>query len=93
MKWSVGSGDVEIEVEAETAKEAFDALRHQDHLSFGLICVAQPVGGKEEDAIPIRTSKLLGRWGDVTNARLYIARAIELGLGDTSAVDLPRRLN
>ena len=89
MKWLVGSKDIMVATEAETALEAFEALRGHDPLDFGLLCIAQPVGKPYEDAIPMRTARLFGLWGDETTAKLFIARAVELGLTDTSATDLP----
>ena len=92
MIWTVQTRNIFKRVEAESATEAFEALRDCNPYDFGLVVVARPEGsGDPLDDIPIRTSKLFGRWGNEIVARMFIARAIEIGLEDTSETDLPSR--
>lgn len=93
MKWHVATMRMHRVVEAQDQSEAYQkAFGNTDPIKLGLIITARREGDKEDDVYACRTSRLLARWGKTAAARLFIRRAIELGLGDSSVEDLGRPL-
>jgi len=86
--WIVETGTIVATVLARNQWEAFDALRSFDKNGFGLIVVAKRAYSAEGEEYAVRTSRLMGRWGRVSDALEFINLAIEEGLPDTSREDL-----
>ena len=93
MKWVLTTRDIHTTAEADTAEQAFDALRAYPAEDFGLVVTACPAGQSDSNAIPIRTSHLMGRWGRLDAARAFIQRAIAEDLPDTTDRDIPAAIH
>ncbi len=87
MKWYVTTKDIDNVVEADDQWEAFDSLCTQPADVFGIVVEAQPVNETQAESYAIRTSLLMGRWGRIDEAKLFIEEAVKLGLPDTTEID------
>ena len=88
MKWFLSSKDIDEVVEAIDQWEAFDSLQDRDPDDFGLIVQAQPVRETVDTSVGVRSSMLFARWGRAGIARRFIDAAVELGLPDTTDLDM-----
>ena len=91
MRWTVETLKEIVNVEAVDQWGAYDSLRDLPVERFGLFVIATPEDGTADDAIAVRTSFLMFRWGRRMDAHLFLARAMADGLPDTSALDDPIR--
>lgn len=88
LLWRLKSGDIDEAIFAKDQFAAFDSLRHRSKSDFGLVVIATPDGGGEDDSIPIRTSLLMRRWCRDVDAKEFVRRGCEEGMPDTNEADL-----
>lgn len=84
--WHLRSRAIDEVVRAEDQFAAWETLRDRPATDFGLVVTAEP-GEDEQQAIPIHTSALMFAWDRDDEAELFIAVAVENGLGDTTEAD------
>ena len=78
--WVVATGQIKRIVRAKDQWEAWDTLRAEDRCQFGLIATAEENESGDDEAIPVKTSALMERWGRINDAQAFHALAHEKGL-------------
>lgn len=87
-RWAIRRGDSERVVEAIDQHAAWNTLRSEPTESFGLVVTALEEGLDEDERYGIHTSALMFTWGRDEEAILLIEAAIEIGLPDTTLIDM-----
>lgn len=85
-RFHLRSGSISEFIYAADQFEAYDTLKDRSAYDFGLIVEAEP--DENDDPILVRTSQLMFRWRRDDEAKLFVQRAIQEGMPDTTEADL-----
>lgn len=75
--WIITSRNISEIVRVEDQWEAWDTLKGRPASDFGLIVSAE--ADESDDPIPVQTETLMRRWGRVSEADQFHAKAREMG--------------